>query len=128
MLDCAHSIAGIVAYNRAQREVLDVLHVGGNVGDNPAALRHQEAEASIGFCWMQRDRYWRSTVHPRACELDLARNRSLPRADEPIRHVCRPSMSAPAMVVTSQPRRPATPGRDAYLKSIFLSPRALPGA
>ena len=86
MLDCADRDAGIVAEHGTQCQIFDVGDVGGDLSDNTATLGDEKAEASVGSCWVQYDRDWRSAVHPRARQLDLTRNCRLSRADKPIRH------------------------------------------
>ena len=109
MLDGSDRDAGVVAEHGTKREVLDVLDAGWNFRDHAAALGDKKTEPSIGGCRMQNNRNWRSAVDPRPCHLDLARNRSLSRADESIRHMRRPSMPYRRWS-PSEPRRPPTPG------------------
>jgi len=101
MFDGADGIAFIIADNGAQRQVFDVMDTRLDIRDDAAAFGYEKAKPSIGLSRMQDYRCWRSTVHPRAGQFDLARNRSLARADKTIRHECRPSMPAQATAACS---------------------------
>jgi hypothetical protein len=107
MFDRRDRDAGVVADHGTQRQVLNVLDAGWNFCDHAAALSDKKTEPSIGSCRMQNNRNWRSAVDPRPCHFDLARNRSLSRADESIRHM-RPSLDA-LSGVTGVPRQQPTP-------------------
>ena len=107
MFDRADRDAVVIADHRAEREVLDVLDGGGDLGDHAAAFGDKKTEPSIGCCRMQNNRNWRSAVDPRPCHLDLARDRRLSRADKSIRHMRRPSM--PCRVSSGVTRRLPTP-------------------
>ena len=86
MLDRADGDAGVVAEHGAQREVLDVAHVGRDFGDDAAALADQETVAGVGFCRMQDHRNRRAAVDPRPGQLDLAPDRRLSRPDKSLGH------------------------------------------
>jgi hypothetical protein len=105
MLDGGNGDAFLVSDDRAEREILDVTNLGGDLGGDAAAFRDNETEPSVGYCGMQDYRNWRSTMYPRAMNLDCMRNRRLSRANESIRHAA-PSLDAFWHAV---PRRLAPP-------------------
>ena len=107
MLDRPDRDAVLVADHSAERQVLDVLDDGGISATDAAALGDQKAKPSVGCCWMQNNRNWRSAVHPRPCHLDFARDRRLSRADKSIRHMRRPSM--PCRATSAVPRAASHP-------------------
>src|SRR5262249_31860155 len=68
------------------REVLDVVHVGRNLGENAAPLGDQEAMSGVGLCRMEHHRDRCAAVHTNSGKLDLTANSRLSRPDKSLRH------------------------------------------
>ena len=82
MFDGADTRARIVANNSAESEVLHEADICRYLGNDSTALAYNKTETRIRFSRVEHQRYRCSTVHPRALQLDLARDRRLSRADK----------------------------------------------
>src|SRR5262249_15275769 len=86
MFDRADGDARVIAQHRAQRQVLDVTNIGGDLGDDAAAPAHEKTVARVDLPTMQHHRNGCAAVNSRTGQLDLAANRRLARSDKSLRH------------------------------------------
>src|SRR5262245_36132916 len=109
VLDGAHRHSGIVAEHGAQGQVFHRLDVGRNIDDDASAPGDQKPKAGIWLRRMQHQAHGRTTVHPRASQLNFMSDSGLARPYKSPGHVSLDPLIGPGRRPFQRPVPPKIP-------------------